>query len=235
MRNYIIITKIQADQIRGNYNQRPDGSFKARVEPVELPDGTFMIPEAVLNSELLKEIKPTVEAMVEPGNANVQDIPDLPDAGVPVTKDRIYLYKPATEETPESLVICRQSHTRTEHAIEDIPALFTFHRDNTDDLEWIPNELVKNGWKRWYNGKQYECLTPVEMLTVVGQTPDITPAVWKAISVGIPVWVQPTGAHDAYQIGDKVHFPKITDPVYESLIDANVWSPTVYPAGWKKL
>ena len=50
----------------------------------------------------------------------------------------------------------------------------------------------------------------------------------------IPVWVQPTGAHDAYQKGDKVHYPGESDPVYESLIDGNVWSPDAYPAGWEK-
>lgn len=48
----------------------------------------------------------------------------------------------------------------------------------------------------------------------------------------IPDWVQPTGAHDAYNTGDKVRFK---GDVYESLIDGNVWSPEVYPAGWQKL
>lgn len=51
--------------------------------------------------------------------------------------------------------------------------------------------------------------------------------------VDIPVWKQPTGAHDAYQAGDRVHYPTADDPVYESLIDGNVWSPEAYPAGWK--
>ena len=51
----------------------------------------------------------------------------------------------------------------------------------------------------------------------------------------IPVWVQPTGAHDAYQIGDRVHYPGESDPVYESLINGNVWSPDAYPAGWKQV
>ena len=45
-------------------------------------------------------------------------------------------------------------------------------------------------------------------------------------------WVQPTGAHDAYNTGDKVRFK---GDIYESLIDGNVWSPEVYPAGWQKL
>ena len=70
-------------------------------------------------------------------------------------------------------------------------------------------------------------------------TPEETPALFNIITkvsdTEYPLWVQPTGAHDAYKKGDRVHFPKITDPVYESLIDANVWSPTVYAAGWKKI
>ena len=48
----------------------------------------------------------------------------------------------------------------------------------------------------------------------------------------IPEWKQPAGAHDAYKKGDKVMF---NGSVYESLIDANVWSPTVYAQGWKRL
>lgn len=45
-----------------------------------------------------------------------------------------------------------------------------------------------------------------------------------------PEWVQPTGAHDAYQKGNKVTFE---GGHYISLIDANVWSPAVYPQGWE--
>lgn len=51
-------------------------------------------------------------------------------------------------------------------------------------------------------------------------------------SEDVPDWVQPTGAHDAYQKGDKVRY---NGNVYESLIDGNVWSPDAYPAGWQKL
>lgn len=42
-------------------------------------------------------------------------------------------------------------------------------------------------------------------------------------------FVQPTGAHDAYKVGDKVTF---NGKVYQSNISANVYSPTAYPAGW---
>lgn len=70
-------------------------------------------------------------------------------------------------------------------------------------------------------------------------TPEETPALFniidKVTSTEYPVWKQPAGAHDAYKKGDRVHFPTIIDTVYESLIDANVWSPTTYPAGWRKI
>ena len=46
-----------------------------------------------------------------------------------------------------------------------------------------------------------------------------------------PEFVQPTGAHDAYKKGDKVTFE---GKHYISLIDANVYSPTAYPAGWQE-
>jgi hypothetical protein len=46
----------------------------------------------------------------------------------------------------------------------------------------------------------------------------------------IKEFVQPTGAHDAYSIGDKV---KWKNNYYESKIDANVWGPSAYPAGWE--
>jgi hypothetical protein len=44
-------------------------------------------------------------------------------------------------------------------------------------------------------------------------------------------WKQPTGAHDAYMKGNIVVFEGKT---YKSIIDYNVWSPSVYPAGWEK-
>jgi len=43
-------------------------------------------------------------------------------------------------------------------------------------------------------------------------------------------WVQPIDQYDAYNIGDWCTFE---GSPYTSLIDANVWSPTGYPAGWE--
>jgi len=64
--------------------------------------------------------------------------------------------------------------------------------------------------------------------------PQIVPALFVVAAPAgvIPDWVQPTGAHDAYNIGDKVRF---NSKVYESKINANVWSPLVYAAGWREI
>ena len=43
-----------------------------------------------------------------------------------------------------------------------------------------------------------------------------------------PEWVQPTGAHDAYNTGDKVSY---NGKHYVCTIDANTYAPDVY--GWE--
>ena len=63
--------------------------------------------------------------------------------------------------------------------------------------------------------------------------PPDTPALWTEVAKPgeIPVWKQPTGAQDAYRIGDKVHYPTKADPVYVSTMDYNTYAPDVY--GWE--
>lgn len=80
-----------------------------------------------------------------------------------------------------------------------------------------------------YNNILYKC---VQAHTSQSDwTPDLTPALWATVSIEeFPEWVQPTGSADAYNTGDKVTFE---EHHYISLIDANTWSPTAYPAGWE--
>lgn len=130
-------------------------------------------------------------------------------------------------------VMVVQDHDRTIYAPELTPALFSFYRPNPEGKEWIAGEQVALNSTRTYGGKTYKCIQAHQ--TQDGWKPDVTPALWEEVTVmpDIPVWRQPTGGHDAYKKGDRVHFPTINDPVYESLIDANVWSPTAYEQGWK--
>ena len=105
----------------------------------------------------------------------------------------------------------------------EVPALFR---------RWTAGEAVVLNDIRQYNGVLYKVVQA--HTTQADWTPDLTPALWKVVQPEgvIPDWVQPTGAHDAYNIGDKVKFNGNT---YESLINSNTYSPTDYPAGWKKL
>lgn len=99
--------------------------------------------------------------------------------------------------------------------------------------EWAAGTAYAEGVRVQYDGKLYRCVQA--HTSQEGWEPPATPALWvrTAKEGEIPVWVQPTGAQDAYNTGDKVHYPSATDPVYESLIDANVYSPEAYPQGWQ--
>lgn len=62
-------------------------------------------------------------------------------------------------------------------------------------------------------------------------TPDTAVSLYKAIGVtkdGVAIWVQPLGASDAYNTGDKVEH---NGQIYTSTVDGNVWEPGVY--GWE--
>ncbi|MDK8889837.1 hypothetical protein QQA05_00210 [Corynebacterium macclintockiae] len=59
-----------------------------------------------------------------------------------------------------------------------------------------------------------------------------TPEPAKPTAPKVAPYKQPVGSHDAYNKGDKVTFNGNT---WESTIDNNVWSPSDYPQGWKKV
>ena len=65
--------------------------------------------------------------------------------------------------------------------------------------------------------------------------PDITPALYEPLGLnadGYPIWSRPSGAHDAYNIGDIVSYKGV---LCKSLIDGNTYSPDEYPAGWERV
>ena len=103
-----------------------------------------------------------------------------------------------------------------------------------DNTAYAVNTIVTYGTNEVGDPQLYRC---VQAHTSQSDwKPDIAKSLWSAIGVagdGVPVWSQPTGAHDAYNVGDRVHYPGESDPIYESLIDGNIWSPEAYPAGWR--
>lgn len=113
----------------------------------------------------------------------------------------------------------------------DTPNLFAIYREGTN-LEWTVNEYVAKDDIRWYQGTRYKCL--MSHTCLLTWTPIATLGILWKLDTGAtcPAWIQPTGAHDAYKIGDCVIY---LGKCYESLINGNVWSPTVYPQGWKEI
>lgn len=98
----------------------------------------------------------------------------------------------------------------------------TLYQSTIDGNVWSP-DTYKDGWK------VYEATEPEEP----GPEPEPEPDPEEPEEpTTYPEWVQPTGAHNAYNTGDRVTY---NGNVYESLIDGNTWAPTAYPQGWTDL
>ena len=97
-----------------------------------------------------------------------------------------------------------------------------------DGAEWVQPTDATNAYpKDWtvtHDGKTWVSLTPANVWE-----PGVSG--WREVveEGETPEWVQPTGATDAYNKGDRVSY---NGKVYESVIDGNVWSVDEYPAGW---
>lgn len=133
---------------------------------------------------------------------------------------------------------CIPEEERAETAEQAIDYL-----DNMPDLfpDWTAGVTYKAGNRVLYDGKLYKVLqghtsqgdwkpdaaaslfTPVHGATA-SDDGEVTVDEW-------PEFVQPTGSHDAYKKGDKITY---AGKHYISLIDANVYSPDAYAAGWQE-
>ena len=71
-----------------------------------------------------------------------------------------------------------------------------------------------------HNGKEWVSLTPFNVWK--------PPTGWReVVAEGYPAWVRPTGAHDAYNVGDRVTY---LGQDWECTSAANVYAPGVF--GW---
>ncbi len=127
-----------------------------------------------------------------------------------ISKDRAHKIRAEME---------RHAATLTDKAALDVPEMFPRWQSSA---EYVVGDRVRHG------GVLYSC---VQAHTSQSDwTPGATPALWKVtVPEGvIPEWVQPTGAQDAYSIGEKVTHGGST---WVSVVDGNVWEPGVY--GWE--
>ena len=92
---------------------------------------------------------------------------------------------------------------------------------------WVVGKAYAVNDRAQYNGTLYKCIQA--HTSQADWMPSATPALWKTVSLDeYPEWVQPSGAHDAYNIGDKVTY---NGQHYVCTSNANVYAPDVY--GWQ--
>lgn len=97
--------------------------------------------------------------------------------------------------------------------------------------EFQPGVEYNEGDRVVYNGRFYKVVQG--HLSQEDWNPEAAASIFARIgnpAEEFPEFIQPTGAHDAYAAGDKVTFEGAK---YESLMDANIYSPAAYPAGWQ--
>lgn len=92
--------------------------------------------------------------------------------------------------------------------------------------EWLADTAYTTGDRVRDGETLYKCVQPHTSQS--DWRPGDTPALWTRVSIDEwPEWIQPTGAQDAYNEGDKVSH---NEKHWISDVDSNVWEPGVY--GW---
>ena len=99
------------------------------------------------------------------------------------------------------------------------------------NVKYVTGEWVAYGVNAVGDPQLYQVLQ--DHTSAAQWTPDTATRLYKAVGIdpsGIPLWVQPLGATDAYKLGDIVmHKGK----KWKNSIDNNVWEPGVY--GWEEI
>ena len=92
--------------------------------------------------------------------------------------------------------------------------------------------LVKSGTRINWNGTLKRAA--VDLWDTAENTPDAAPALWEDIQykTGYRLIPETITATLAFAKGERGWWQ---DALYESLLDANVWTPAVNPDGWKKI
>lgn len=93
---------------------------------------------------------------------------------------------------------------------------------------WKTATAYTAGVRVRYENKLYKCNQ--SHTSQSDWTPNVTPALWSEVSIEEwAEWKQPTGAHDAYNTGDKCSYK---NKHWICTSDNNVYAPDVY--GWKE-
>lgn len=112
-----------------------------------------------------------------------------------------------------------------EEKILEIPSMFPKYKVG---VAYKTKDIFKYGENAVGDAQLYQVLQ--DHTSAEQWTPDTATSLYKAIGVnedGIPTWVQPLGATDAYNTGDVVLH---NEKYWKSDVDNNTWEPGVY--GW---
>ena len=126
-----------------------------------------------------------------------------------------------------------------EKFIEAIKAV----RENTDDknasrgVALYPtlkadNSLIKAGTRINHNGVLFKAA--VDLWDTEANNPENAPTLWEEIQYheGIRIIPEVITAAGAFALGELGYW-KADGKTYKSLIEANVYTPAAYPAGWE--
>lgn len=214
--------------------ERVSGQFAITLEEYERIQREEILPETIAEQKLVEilQVKPEDDATAAFVKLS-EDFESLVATTGEMKEQAIQVASMAAIEKVDTLLPALRKLVRIDELTpDDVADLIALYES------WEPGQAVGVGDIRSYDGKLYKVVQA--HTTQADWTPDATPALWTEIAPPetedgeeiVPDFVQPTGAHDAYKTGDKVLFE---GKIYESTINANTWSPTEYPQGWKEV
>lgn len=110
--------------------------------------------------------------------------------------------------------------TLSEEQAVEIPMIYDTWKDNT---AYTSGRYIAYGVNSVGDPQLYRVIQA--HTSQIAWSPDTTPALYTALGLddaGYPIWVAPSGAHDAYNAGDIVNHNGV---LYKSAIDGNTTVP----------
>lgn len=199
---------------------RPNYTAVKWAEPQEGTDGTWSVKTPVEYDDNrwgtpldVEDELASAAGMTEP----------LPEVGEECVIGQYYLYK-------GDILKCRQTHNRTIYEPKDTPALFSYWRDNSDQLQWISGEQVEVGWMRIYEDVKYEVVQAHQ--TQDDWIPTATlGTLWKVYVDPLMVTEWQVGV--GYVVNQLVTYQGSTYKCLQAHTSQAGWTPPAVPALWQ--
>lgn len=208
------------------------GTIQETVDQQSLAIGAMQVSVDAQN-EIVNEAKETVEGQNETIAQTKQDL----DTKTAEQDEKIGTFETRLDEQDEKIETL------------DIPtdAIQVFAMVAAPSMTDEQAMVLADYWPEWsdksveyeaktvvkYKGELYRCAQKHTSSEVNNPT---VASLWTKIEIasdGYDVWKQPSGSHDAYDKGVKVHYPDADGPIYESQIPGNTTVPGSDERWWK--